>query len=61
MTENETPGKLIDQKLVGVNLLGEKRIKGIQLFFETDDLTIYLRDTGELKVLLNGKPIQGSD
>ena len=59
MTDNL--GKLIDQKLLGLNLLGEKSIKGVQLFFETDDLTVYYRDDGSFKVLLNGKPVQRSD
>lgn len=54
-------GKLIDQKLIGLNLLGEKEIRGVQLFFQTDDLTFYVRDNGELKVLLNGKPVQRSN
>ncbi len=57
----ETPGKLIDQKLIGLNLLGMGKIKGVQLFFTKDDFVVYLRDDGKLRVLLNGKPIQGSD
>ena len=61
MTENEIPGKLIDQKLLGLNLLGEKKVRGVQLFFTKDDFVVYLRDDGKLRVLLNGKPIQGSD
>jgi len=58
---NESLGKLIDQKLLGLNLLGVRKIKGVQLFFTKDEFVVYLTDDGELRVLLNGKPIQRSD
>jgi len=53
-------GDLIDQIVVGISLLGEKEIEGVQIFFANDDLIIYnsKNNDGKFTVLLNGKSIQ---